>query len=347
MRVLLITPKPSSIGGIARWTEAFLKYSNDRFDTAIVDNSLFPSKKSKVSKFFSQIKRTATIMSELSKEIRKRDIDVAHINTSCSRFGVIRDYYCALKLHRKSIPIVLQCHCNIEDQLRNVKLSNFFFKKLVGFSDRVLVLNKKSLNFVKSLSANKGEICPNFISRERVLLKPNPTEHELTQITYVGHMYKSKGVCEVLKLAKDFPDITFKFVGPCEDFIKNATNVPINAHFMGAKSPQEVIEILDESNVFILLSYSEGFSNAMLEAMARGLPIIATDVGAARDMIEENGGVIVDVGDYIAAMRAIEFMRVKAIREQMSLWNLQKVEREYTSEAVLVRLEGVYESLAK
>ena len=287
MRVLLITPKPSSIGGIARWTEAFLEYSIDKFDTVVVDNSLLVSKKSKILKFFSQVKRTATIMSNLFGEIKGNKIDVAHLNTSCARLGVIRDYFCAVKLRRSGIPIVLQCHCNIADQLGKSRLSNYFFKRLVHLSDRVLVLNRKSLDFIHLISEGKGEIYPNFIASERVLTRSKPINDNIMQIVYVGHMYRSKGVFEVLEVAKEFPDIAFKFVGPCEAFLEQVPDIPANARFTGSKSPSEVMEILDESDAFILLSHSEGFSNAMLEAMARGLPVIATNVGAAKDMIEE------------------------------------------------------------
>lgn len=47
------------------------------------------------------------------------------------------------------------------------------------------------------------------------------------------------------------------------------------------------------------------FSNALLEAMSVGLPIIASNVGANADMIEENGGVIVPVRDVQAIVDAI------------------------------------------
>lgn len=347
MRILLITPKPDAVGGIARWTEAFLNYFDGKLEAEIVDNSLFPSKKSRISVILSQVKRSISILSDLSKKIRAHRFDVAHINSSCTRLGVIRDYICAKKIAKKKIPIILQCHCNIEDQLGTSSLSNRYFKKLVCISERVFVLNSKSLDFVMRVSNGKGEICPNFIAKERVLTAPKSISEDIGQITYVGHMYKSKGVFEVLELAKAFPDISFKLVGPCTEFLETKTDIPQNVFFTGPLDANGVIHTLDESDVFVLLSYSEGFSNAMLEAMARGLPIIATNVGAARDMIEGNGGVIVALDDRQAAKTAIEYMRPKSIREQMSVGNLEKVRKEYTSEAILVKLEGVYASIAK
>ena len=220
-------------------------------------------------------------------------------------------------------------------------------KKLIKLSDKTLVLNQKSLDFVENISIDKGEICPNFISKDRVLSLPFPTNNEVKQIVYVGHMYKSKGVLAIFELAKAFPEITFKLVGPYEEFLKVTPEIPFNVCFTGVMSSKEVISILDESDIFTLLSFTEGFSNAMLEAMARGLPILATDVGAAKDMIQDKGGVIVNVNDMPSTIDAVEYMLPRATREQMSAWNVEKVKREYTSEVVFEKLKELYETLIK
>ena len=69
--------------------------------------------------------------------------------------------------------------------------------------------------------------------------------------------------------------------------------------------------------------------------------------GAARDMIEGNGGVIVALDDRQAAKNAIEYMRPKSIREQMSEYNVEKVNKSYTSDAVLFNIENAYRVICK
>lgn len=76
--------------------------------------------------------------------------------------------------------------------------------------------------------------------------------------------------------------------------------------------------------------------------MARGLPVITTDVGANKDMIEDNGGVIVPINDPNAIDVAIERLSDKNIREQMSKFNVAKVERNYTIDIVMQRLTDLY-----
>ena len=79
--------------------------------------------------------------------------------------------------------------------------------------------------------------------------------------------------------------------------------------------------------------------------MARGLPVITTDVGANKDMLEDNGGVIVPVNDSDAIDVAIQQMSDKNLRKQMSRFNVEKVERNYTIDIVMQRLTDLYKSI--
>ena len=62
--------------------------------------------------------------------------------------------------------------------------------------------------------------------------------------------------------------------------------------FLGRSTQEEVIRILQDSDIFILPSLNEGMSNSILEAMACGLPIITTDTGGADELVSSNGFII-------------------------------------------------------
>nr|WP_181407611.1 glycosyltransferase [Nocardioides sambongensis] len=72
-----------------------------------------------------------------------------------------------------------------------------------------------------------------------------------------------------------------------------------DVNFLGqVHAPERVREILDESDIYLSGSYSEGLSRAMVEAMARALPVVSTDAGAVGELIENQ--YIVAPGDATA-----------------------------------------------
>ena len=74
----------------------------------------------------------------------------------------------------------------------------------------------------------------------------------------------------------------------------------------GWKPHEEIKKYYEEAHVFVLPSFSEGFPNAILEAMSMGLPVLGTDVGAVPDaVIEGQNGFIVPPKDSDALAKAM------------------------------------------
>ena len=111
---------------------------------------------------------------------------------------------------------------------------------------------------------------------------------------------------------------------------------------VGKKKHDDVKRYMDDADAFIFPSYTEGFSNALLEAMYSGLPVIASDVGANRDMIEDKGGIIVPVKNVEKIAEALDFFSAAEIRRKMSGWNINKVERSYSKERVMGKIVDIY-----
>ena len=86
--------------------------------------------------------------------------------------------------------------------------------------------------------------------------------------------------------------------------------------FYGEVSHNEAIKLLSETSIFILPSYTEGFPNVILEAMALGKCIISTDVGAIPEILSDGAGIIIqpkDAGIITSALKKVsddEEMRI-------------------------------------
>lgn len=118
-----------------------------------------------------------------------------------------------------------------------------------------------------------------------------------------------------------------------------------NAFFVGRCD--RLAELLAASDVCVLTSKSEGFSNSILEYMAAGRPVVVTDVGGAREaVVEGETGYLVQSGDDKSmAERIISLLKEPIKARAMGRLGRQVVEDRFSSAAQLKRTEQLYDKL--
>jgi glycosyltransferase involved in cell wall biosynthesis len=101
------------------------------------------------------------------------------------------------------------------------------------------------------------------------------------------------------------------------------------------------------SDVFCLPSRSEGFSNALLEAMACALPCVATRVGGNAEAIEDgvSGFLVAPQDPDLIADRLLRLLRQPEAGRHMGQAARQRVEEKFTVEAMMANLTAVYDGL--
>lgn len=327
---------------MARWTQLFLA-SCDKFGVkvSLVDISISEQRsknKKRAINLLDEINRTRRIIRNMKKTIESDNPDLIHLCSSCSRYGLMRDYLCVNALKRK--PFVFHCHCNIGDQAKT-KFSRYLLKKITKKSKRVIVLNSSSKSIIERIDAEKALLVPNFVEDVEIL-PPHYTSQHIEKVLFVGHVKQSKGIEELFRMALALEHITFNIVGPVQELPKEIS-MPSNVNLIGEVDQSSVKGYMAESDVFVFPSHTEGFANVMLEAMEAGLPILATDVGSNRDMIEDKGGLIVPVNDYNNLIESIIKMDNFKARSEMSSWNQKKVLTHYTQSSVIPQLLKCYE----
>lgn len=117
--------------------------------------------------------------------------------------------------------------------------------------------------------------------------------------------------------------------------------------FGGYISNSEVPNALHKTDIFVLGSERESFGVSAVEAMACGLPVIATDVSGFREVIEDNvTGFIVPVNDAKAmAEKMLELYYDKTLRERMGRRGRQRVEKLYSWDACVKKMVQIYTNL--
>lgn len=348
LRILLISPLAPPAGGIASWSKEVLQWAQTNHVTVnLVNTALVGTRAEHFNsgrRLFDEIGRTKGILVGLKQEIAAHRPDIVHLNVACGKFGIVRDYLCALAVSRKRIPLVIHYHCDIGDQIGGSRLGMLFFKKLTNLADLILVLNTASEKYVKKTTRKESQQVANFIDAGYTIGRPKHISLNIRKVLFVGHVQDTKGSKEVVEVARLLPGIDFVLAGPISAEI-SCLKMPDNLKLLGSVNHDKVQGLLDEADVFLFPSYAEGFSNALLEAMARGVPVIATPVGANADMIEESGGILVRVRSVEDIVRAIDRMSSSKVRENMSLWNTRKVEKNYSSDRVMHSLLRAYKEV--
>lgn len=347
MNVVLVSPLPPPEGGIAVWTKMYMSLCSQYGMNVQVVNTALQGKRAenfsgRIS-LFAEIKRTLRILREYVYWIRRHSADMVHINSSCSPKGIIRDWLCVmLTPHR--VKLVFHCRCTVQDQLGNGRLGNFFFRRIVRRASSILVLNDESLMYVTGIRKGVCRKIPNFIDDALVRTDDKNIASEVKMALFTGHVLQSKGIDELMEAAIQHPDIEFVVAGAVSEEYVNAA-IPENVKLTGTVPHGTVLDLLDKADVFLFPSHTEGFSNSLTEAMARGVPIVASDVGANRDMVETRGGVIIPPKDTQALVEAIKKVRDPELRRRMSRWNVEKVRECYSASAVMQQLKNIYDSL--
>lgn len=347
MKVLLVSVKSEkSKGGIAVWTKYYLNFcerlglESDVVNTEAVGNIAINSTTKRNLK--DEFIRFYRIYKQLNKYLKEKDYDVAHFNTSIGLFGIIRDYYIAKKIVREGIPLLLHFHCDIPYWIRN-PLIRYYLKKILGLSKINLVLCQNSYQYLKQEFNIESVIIPNFIDSYLINEQKNIREN-LETICFVGRVSVAKGAREIFKIAEEFPEIKFKLAGEVSEEVISWKRLE-NIEFLGMMEHNKIIELLDEADIFLFPSYTEGFSLALAESMARGVPAIATDVGANINMLENQGGIVVKIGDINEIKLAIEKMKDFNIRNDMSKWCIKKVKDNYTINNVILKIKKQYKRI--
>jgi sugar transferase (PEP-CTERM/EpsH1 system associated) len=108
----------------------------------------------------------------------------------------------------------------------------------------------------------------------------------------------------------------------------------------------DVPEVLRALDVFVLPSLGEGISNTILEAMATGLPVIATDVGGNRELVEDGRtGVLVPAGDVDALAAAIVRYADETTARAAGLAARERVLRLFSLDAMVANYASLYQRL--
>jgi glycosyltransferase involved in cell wall biosynthesis len=168
-------------------------------------------------------------------------------------------------------------------------------------------------------------------------------------IMYAGRLVPEKRVDHLLKIWKEvrakFPLAHLLIVGAGEEQARLEAMKVDGVQFTG--QVEDAVPYLQASDLFVLPSSTEGLSNSMLEAMSCGLPVLATTVGGAPDVIEHQvSGWLIPPEDIDALRQGLDtLLGDKALRFSLGSNARQRILSGFSLDSVARHLAGLYQQL--
>jgi glycosyltransferase involved in cell wall biosynthesis len=201
----------------------------------------------------------------------------------------------------------------------------------------------------EQVPVRKIAVVPNGLDANRFVLPPRRSPRR--KIVVVAYLRREKGHDVLIDSApavlRRFPDASFEFVGDGaerEALISRARDRGVLDRITFAGHAEDVPQRLAGADIFVLPSRSEAFPNAVLEAMASGLPIVATGVGGICELIEhERNGLLVAPGDHqTLAAQICRLMDDEALARRLSQSARAHVHARYSFDRMVAQFEELY-----
>lgn len=354
MKILFIAPLPPPYGGIANWVQIMLEHINATSDEVEVLNIAPRKRSTEGRKLFDRIVISGFDMFrkaiQLKKRVKEFRPDTIHMTTSGS-IAIIRDLLLLRIAKKFGIRTVYHIHFGTVPELEKSSLWIWkLFLKAINMASAVIAIDGKTYNcLIGNMRQEKAFFVPNPINMNCL---PQVPCVKKKLVVFLGWLVPTKGIEELITawniIGKDFSQYELKIIGPVrQEYLTELIKIVKvdNISFTGELEHDEAMGILANSKVFILPSYTEGFPNGILEAMALKNVVIASDVGAIPQMLEGDCGVVINPKseeEIITALREVlsdeEYIEVVAENA------LNKVKSEYAIEKVYELYKEIWEN---
>lgn len=300
LKILFVAPFPPPAGGISTWMKRLLASLKDRSDVScqLINTSVKWRRLTQLNpivRFIGGALQAIRVYLQTMVTCNSYRPDVVHVCTSGGP-SFLRDRLLLNALRRRGVPRGLHVHMGmLPGIVARGGIGWWMARSAMREASMVMVLDDASKTALdRNISGPEIVKCPNFIDTTEVEgvtngydCKANPHD---TDILFVGHALPSKGVEDLVRACGNIPGIRLAVVGPIENAYAErltdlANRLGVNLRLTGEKDRVGVLRDMVAAKAIALPSYTEGFPNVVLEAMAVGIPVIATPVGAIPEIL--------------------------------------------------------------
>lgn len=227
------------------------------------------------------------------------------------------------------------------------RLARFFLERAA----RIIVLSSQWRSWMASAMHNPHVVC--IANPMQMHPEPSPAARK-NALLFLGRLERSKGIFDlvdaVAALRDTHPDVRLILAGDDVDDVAGYAaerGVAQAITFTGWVGPETKKALLDSAGVFVLPSHAEGSPISLLEAMAAGLPSVATAVGGIPDVVADGiNGMLVEPGDVATLVRVLrKLLADRMLRSRLGAAARETVRLRFDADHVIGELEKIYASL--
>jgi glycosyltransferase involved in cell wall biosynthesis len=379
IKILAVIPTPPPYSGPEICGELFLSFKlGPEFEIYHLSNRVNIKNIDKGKLSISSISNMFRVLLHLIWLAWKHKPHILYTYLSQNLTGFIRDALIISTGRLFGMNVIAQVHgSNFKTFLNN---SSPYMKIIIKFImsrlARIIVLADRFRSQFQGIMPEEYiKVIPNAVDSKPFYNETiKITKGETLNILFVGHLSQAKGFLDILKSIPQVlisnPNVKFYFAGEWLDEEKNILydengkrlysdidevkslwremnkQYGDRIHYLGVMTGDNKIQAFNNADIFILPSYSEGFPMVVLEAMAAGLPLIVTAVGALPEVLEHNvNAIFVPTGDPSAISSAILNLLINpAKRKQMGKINRLLVGQKYSPNVVALKLANIFQS---
>ena len=281
-------------------------------------------------------------------------VAVVHAHTA-SRASFWRKSIFILPALAMRVPVILHLHgAEFEQFYRNEcgAFAKAFARGVLNRVDRVIALSAQWRTVIKSIAPRAHVVT--IANPVPIPTRPTVAAREANLLLFLGRFGRRKGIFDLLQaltlVRQRFPDVRLRCGGDGDvaGVIARVRELGLEQHveILGWVSGAAKERELMRATIYVLPSYAEGLPMGVLEAMAAGVPTIATRVGGIPDAIDDGvHGLLVLPGDIDAlAERIMQLLDDAALRARLGAQARERAAAMFGTERVVAQIDDLYRS---
>ncbi len=367
LKVLLISPLPPPSSGIGSWTVNVTKEAakSENLKVIVLDTAVRWRAVDNLSPIIrltgGSVQAIRDILRTFAAILKHRPA-VIHLNTSAS-FAAVKDISILWLAKRFGIKSVIHYHMGRLPEL--IKKNNWewrLIRKSMMLADKTIVLTRESENCIRKAEKSIDVVLvPNPVDISDIKVTASDVKRETDakypRIVFAGHVTESKGVTNLISACTRLPvDFTLDIVGPVTNQYKEQLREIAKERddgnrfvFHGEVTHDQAIQHIASADILVLPSLTEAFPYVVVEAMACGVPVVGTRVGAVPDMLDVESehpcGVCVAPGDVDSLAQALSLILSDNQTRSRMAENARRRVEEYSLSKVFSQLVTIWNSL--